>query len=111
MTINREEVVPRKVRLDLEELNAEALLLVNVKPIEVEVAKAVTLAQSHEDIEARVICTTVSDVYEAVKLVSGRACADLKGAWDRKTRTLELPNGSAVTAKFQVCASKHDKEM
>jgi rhodanese-related sulfurtransferase len=106
MTNNREdeEATLQMARFDLMELDGatwSAKDLLHAKPIDIEVSKALTVAQLHKDIEARVICDTVLDVYRAVKMLKQATLSNFDGKWDQETRTLELPNGSAVVVKFQ----------
>lgn len=70
-------------------------------PLPVAVSKAVTVATLHANVEMRVLCDNVRDLNDAVVLLAGEHCKELKGVWDAKTRTLEFPNGSAVVVVFQ----------
>ena len=81
-------------RLNLMRLNDQARGLPG-PPILIEVSKAITLAELHRDIEARVVCTTVDDVVDAMLLLSTKLGSD-RGKWSFLTKTLEMPNGSAV---------------
>jgi hypothetical protein len=87
-------------KVDLHYLNIEAADR-NEEPILVEIAKAMTLALLHKEIEARVVCDTVADYAKAVLLFStGRLGKDHGGKWAKDT--LELPNGSAVVVILRV---------
>jgi len=92
-------------RGDLRSLDLEAYKL-KEDPIVVEVAKAVTLALLHQEIEARVVCYSPQDFARALLLLAGRVCGDHHGKWDARKRTLEYPNGSAVVAVARQPASK-----
>lgn len=81
---------------DLLALNNECSKL-QEKPILLETAKAITLAESHKNIEARVICTDVNDAISSVLHLM--KCG--LGKWSMIKKTLELPNGSAVVVKLE----------
>jgi hypothetical protein len=65
-------------------------------PIAIEVAKAVTVAAMNPDIEARVICTSVTDEIMAVLILRGNVGSSQGAAWSTETKSLEFQNGSAV---------------
>jgi hypothetical protein len=92
-------------RGDLRSLDLEAYKI-KEDPIVVEVAKAVTLALLHKEIEARVVCYSSDDFARATFLLSGRVTGDHAGKWDARTSTVEFPNGSAVVAVARQPACK-----
>ena len=61
-----------------------------------EVAKALTLAKLHGDIEARVVCDNFIDASVACGLLYRASFMSAGGKWDATDQLLELPNGSAV---------------
>jgi hypothetical protein len=68
-------------------------------PVVREVSKAVTVAASHDHVEAVVTCFKPADFAKSQRLLSGKVCESENGKWDANTRTLELPNGSAVLVR------------
>jgi hypothetical protein len=76
------------------------------EPILIEVAKAVTVALLHGEVEARVLCYQPSDFTKASLLLAGRLATDHQGSWNPATRTLELPNGSTVVVKAALKQSR-----
>ena len=70
-------------------------------PALLETSKAITAAQMHPDIEARVICKSVEDAVEALLILSGPTMKEFGGKFYISRRTLELPNGSAVVVKYE----------
>jgi hypothetical protein len=96
--------------LELHHLN-QASRGMQERPITLEVSKAATLAMLHPNIEARVICKTLEDATDALLMLGGRICDDLRGKWSIKERSLELTNGSAVVVKFEPTSEALDALM
>ena len=91
-------------KAELASLDVATSALKTVGPqdlLTVAVSKAVTVASLHANIETRVLCDNVRDLCDASGILGGKHCAELKGVWDAKTRTLSFGNGSAVVVVFQ----------
>jgi hypothetical protein len=71
-------------------------------PVARETAKAMTVAQLHRDVEARVICNTIDEAAWVCALLCGETAKSIGGKWSMKDLTLELPNGSAVVVVLDV---------
>jgi hypothetical protein len=97
--------MPRDVNLILADMDLCSLDVAargsKETPIVLEVSKAVTVAQLHRDIEARVVCHSISDGLNAVAILSGpKFLASVGGHWDKDALEMTLPNGSAVVVKL-----------
>ena len=88
-------------RIDLLHLDATGRTMKD-SPIVIAVAKALTLAQLHPDVEARVVCDTLADAVDALLILHGRVGQQCGGKWSILTKTLELPNGSAVVIELKL---------
>ena len=73
----------------------------NEAPIVLETSKAITVAVSHPDIEARVVCRTVEDITDAALILHGPAATNHGGKWNKMGKCWEFPNGSAVVIKYE----------
>jgi hypothetical protein len=117
-SVNLEAANLWEAKQELEQLNAEAArgrVSTSSKVVDalivIEVSKAVTLASLRSGIEARVLCTNVRDMCDAMKILAGAHCSkELKGVWNSKERTLEFPNGSAVVVKFQPAMKTKERQ-
>jgi len=87
-------------RADLADLNVHMQGIAG-DPVQREVAKALTVAEQHDQVEVRVVCRNVVDGVRARIMLSGPSMQSV-GKFDPKTDALELPNGSAVVVKLEV---------
>jgi hypothetical protein len=95
------EVEEILAEFSLRQIDVAARVLFPKDLVLAETSKAITVAQLHPDIEARVVCKTIDDAVEAMLILEGNVCRDIGGTFSVSTRTLELPNGSAVVVKFE----------
>ena len=87
-----------KAELDLLSLD---VALGRGRDIQVEVAKALTVAQENHGIEAKVICKTAGDLVDAMLMMAGKHAHDVGFRWNSREGVHELPNGSAVRICFE----------
>jgi hypothetical protein len=89
-----EELRLAMVREDLQFMGKHAQT--GESPIVVSIAKAVTAAQIHPDIEARIVCRDVMEAVAVVELLA-RMSRGMTGWFvNSERRTLEFTNGSGV---------------
>ncbi len=87
-----------EAKFDLLILNLAAAGLFTRDLVLREVGKALTIAQEHDGIEAKVICRNADEVTRALTLIYSRKLMDREHAkWNSTEGCLELPNGSAVS--------------
>jgi hypothetical protein len=69
-------------------------------PVRCEVAKAVTVAQQHPDIEARVVCETTEQAIQSISMLL--TFSRMEGQrFDGQRLCLELDNGSGVRVEMR----------
>ena len=71
------------------------------EPVLAEVSKAITVAQTHPDIEARVVCRTLDQAVDAVMALSGFATKEPGATFKPSDLSIELSNGSAVVVRMR----------
>lgn len=83
-----------KASIELRELDAAFGVGVDTHA---EVAKAITIAQLHRDVEAKVCCKNMVQALDAHLLLGGKSGKSLGLVYRESSHTYELPNGSAVS--------------
>lgn len=68
----------------------------------VEITKAITVAQRHPNVESKVLCVDIVQMFEAHMVLAGKACKALGLHLNENEHVYELSNGSAVSVNLKV---------
>lgn len=89
------------IRADIELCKLDAALGTG-RDLLVEITKAITIAQLHPNVESKVLCVDIVQLFEAHMVLTGKACKALGLHHNEKEHVYELSNGSAVSVSLKV---------